>query len=241
MTSDAHSWQLYICRACGLIYDEQAGDPDSGLPPGTRFEDIPDDWQCPLCGVGKADFELFHRPVAVNEATYSPGTASEPGVVIVGAGAAGWAMAETLRQQGSRAPITMITACAGDIYHKPELSIAFGRNKKLQQLIKEPGARAAARLSITLIPHTHVVSISPQVKAVRSTRGTFPYEHLVLAIGAKNQLPPGVPAEMSWRVNHIDSWAGLEQCIGQNQRRIAIVGAGMVGCELAENLSCAGH
>ena len=51
--------QLYICRACGLIYDEEKGDPDSGIAPGTRFEDIPDDWECPLCGVTKTDFEPF--------------------------------------------------------------------------------------------------------------------------------------------------------------------------------------
>ncbi len=50
-------WMLFICRACGLIYDEAKGDADSGLAPGTRFADIPDDWACPLCGVTKSDFE----------------------------------------------------------------------------------------------------------------------------------------------------------------------------------------
>lgn len=47
----------YICTACGYIYDPGAGDPDSGISPGTSFEDIPDDWVCPLCGVGKDMFE----------------------------------------------------------------------------------------------------------------------------------------------------------------------------------------
>ena len=51
------SSKQYICRACGLIYNEEDGDPDSGLKPGTRFEDIPDEWECPLCGVKKIDFE----------------------------------------------------------------------------------------------------------------------------------------------------------------------------------------
>ncbi len=50
---------LYICHACGLIYDETKGDADSGLALGTRFADIPDDWRCPLCGVTKADFEPY--------------------------------------------------------------------------------------------------------------------------------------------------------------------------------------
>ena len=48
---------MYKCMACGYIYDPEIGDPDSGIAPGTKFEDIPDDWVCPLCGVGKDMFE----------------------------------------------------------------------------------------------------------------------------------------------------------------------------------------
>ncbi len=44
---------------CGFIYDPLIGDEDSGIPPGTEFTDIPDDWKCPLCGVRKADFILY--------------------------------------------------------------------------------------------------------------------------------------------------------------------------------------
>ncbi|MBP1627198.1 MAG: rubredoxin [Holophagaceae bacterium] len=46
------------CTVCNYIYDPEVGDPDSGIAPGTPFEKIPDDWVCPLCGVGKDDFEL---------------------------------------------------------------------------------------------------------------------------------------------------------------------------------------
>lgn len=52
-------WKQFICRACGLIYDEGEGDPDSGLAPGTRFADIPEAWACPICGVTKADFDPY--------------------------------------------------------------------------------------------------------------------------------------------------------------------------------------
>ena len=55
-------FRQYICDACGYIYDEAVGDADSGLAAGTRFEDIPDDWYCPLCGVTKSDFELYEAP-----------------------------------------------------------------------------------------------------------------------------------------------------------------------------------
>ena len=42
---------------CGYIYDEEKGDPENGIAPGTAFEDLPEDWECPLCSVGKEDFE----------------------------------------------------------------------------------------------------------------------------------------------------------------------------------------
>ncbi len=48
----------YKCVLCNWIYDPAVGDPDSGVEPGTAFEDIPDDWACPECGAGKDDFEL---------------------------------------------------------------------------------------------------------------------------------------------------------------------------------------
>lgn len=48
----------YMCLLCGFIYDEQAGCPDEGIAPGTRWEDIDDDWECPDCGATKEDFEM---------------------------------------------------------------------------------------------------------------------------------------------------------------------------------------
>ncbi|KAJ53663.1 rubredoxin [Clostridium tetanomorphum] len=47
----------YVCNVCGYIYDPAQGDPDNGVKPGTAFEQIPDNWVCPLCGVGKSEFE----------------------------------------------------------------------------------------------------------------------------------------------------------------------------------------
>jgi rubredoxin len=49
--------QKYQCKVCGYVYDPEEGDPDSGITPGTSFEDIPEDWYCPVCGVYKNDFE----------------------------------------------------------------------------------------------------------------------------------------------------------------------------------------
>ena len=46
----------YVCDTCGYVYDPEVGDPDNGIEPGTAFEDLPEDWECPLCGVGKDEF-----------------------------------------------------------------------------------------------------------------------------------------------------------------------------------------
>jgi len=49
--------EKWLCVVCGYVYDEEVGDPDSGIAPGTKFADIPEDWVCPLCGVAKDQFE----------------------------------------------------------------------------------------------------------------------------------------------------------------------------------------
>ncbi len=55
---EAVAYKTWICIVCGLVYDEEAGWPDGGIAPGTRWEDVPDDWTCPDCGVTKVDFEM---------------------------------------------------------------------------------------------------------------------------------------------------------------------------------------
>lgn len=47
----------YVCTVCGYVYDPAQGDPDNGVAPGTKFEDLPVDWECPVCGASKDDFE----------------------------------------------------------------------------------------------------------------------------------------------------------------------------------------
>ena len=47
----------YVCSICGYVYDPAMGDPESGVAPGTKFEDLSDDWVCPVCGALKSDFE----------------------------------------------------------------------------------------------------------------------------------------------------------------------------------------
>jgi len=53
--------QKYVCNVCGYIYDPEIGDPDANIVQETSFEDLPDDWVCPVCGVGKNDFSIIEE------------------------------------------------------------------------------------------------------------------------------------------------------------------------------------
>lgn len=54
---EVYIMERYICIVCGYIYDEVIGNPENGIAPGTKFEDLPEDWLCPLCGVPTSEFE----------------------------------------------------------------------------------------------------------------------------------------------------------------------------------------
>jgi rubredoxin len=57
--AQAPEYKKYMCLICGYIYEEEHGLPKAGLPPGTRWEDVPLSWRCPDCGAGREDFELM--------------------------------------------------------------------------------------------------------------------------------------------------------------------------------------
>lgn len=241
-------FKLYICNACGLVYDEAKGDPDSGLPPGTRFADIPDDWACPLCGVTKTDFSPYTPPDPSQLRATGTGASavalprrSAPGVVIVGAGKAGWQLAENLRALDPRLPITLVTACAGHVYDKPLLSVALARQLPLERLVKETGSAAAQRLNLRLLAHTHAVRVCPSTRILRTTAGNLPYTDLVLAHGAQANLPAHLPAHLCWRINHLTAYQGLRTALGARPQRVVIIGAGLIGSELANDLALGGH
>jgi rubredoxin-NAD+ reductase len=246
-------WMQYICHACGYIYNEAEGDPDSGLAAGTRFADIPEDWACPLCGVTKSDFELYAAPnldaLRAQASGCAPAMTSAarhtPGVLIVGAGRAGWQLAEALRALDAKVPITIVTACAGDVYDKPLLSVALARQIAPEKLVKETGADTARRLNVRLLAHTHAVRICKDTRQLRTTRGTLPYDQLVLAHGAQAALPPALPAALCWRINHLGAYRQLRAALGDaavtGPKDVLIVGAGLIGSELANDLALGGH
>ena len=256
MAALAAPWQQFICEVCGLIYDEAAGDPDGGLPPGTRFADIPEDWACPICGVGKGDFRphapqlsghgVVHgarvsrqrAPAAVGPSRLSGGDA---GVLIVGAGRAGWQVAQALRERDPRLAITVVSACAGDVYDKPQLSVAVARGIAVDRLVRETAAAAAQRLNVRLLPNTAAVHVDVSTRTLRTSRGPLRWRQLVLAHGAEPALPAVLPPALVWRVNDLAAYARLRAALASGPQRLALIGAGLVGCELANDLALAGH
>jgi len=246
-------FRKYICHVCGLIYDEARGDADSGLAAGTRFEDIPEDWACPICGVGKADFEPYVPEPAVARSLRRTQTGvrgahgargaqrTSEGVIIVGAGRAGWAVAQALREADAQLPITVLSACNGDVYDKPMISVAVARGLAPDAMARESAAQAAARLNVRLRCGTQAVAIEPRMRRLRTTRGSLRYSHLVLAHGAESVLPPVLSAQQVWRINDLAAYQKLRTALQGGPQRLAIVGAGLVGCELANDLALAGH
>lgn len=236
------NWQKYICLACGLIYDEKEGDPDSGIDPFTKFDDIPDDWVCPLCGVGKGDFELYvPRTVNIVAQPQTLAIDNHYGVVILGGGMAGWAVAEAVRSLDTSMPVLMISSCDANRYHKPELSIAISKGMTTEKIIKTTGGQAAAELNITLLAKAFALNIDSQAKEIHTTRGVFSYDKLVFATGASPFVPEVLPASYCWRINHLNGFSGLQQTLADKPQAVLIVGAGMIGTELAEDMARAGH
>ena len=245
----AQLWRKFICRACGLVYDEALGDADTGIAPGTRFDDLPDDWACPLCGVTKADFEPLDETPAIRTTAAGGGAVrhggtlrrADAGVVIVGAGRAGWQMAAALRERDPTLAITVVAAGEAAVYDKPQLSVALSRGLSIEALVKEPAEAAARRLDVRLVAQTLALRVLPRERLLRTTRGTLRWRHLVLAHGAAPRTLPSLPASLCWRINDLDAYRCFREALGAAPGRVIVAGAGLVGCELANDLAAAGH
>ncbi len=176
----------------------------------------------------------------------------QSGIVIIGAGLAGWHVVDAIRSQDKAIPITLITADNGDRYHKPMLTMAISQNKSAADLVRATGADAAKAAQITLLTHTNVSDIdtsTQQLQLVSAERSdpanidyaAINYEKLVLAMGAHPIFPKSLPQDLVWHVNHIERFGQLQEKLAKGSQRVAIVGAGMVGTEIAEDLLKAGH
>lgn len=189
--------------------------------------------------------------MSVKNLAASTTTASQ-GIVIIGAGLAGWHVIDAIRAKDKDMPITLITADNGDRYHKPMLTMAISQNKRASDLVRATGTDAAKAAQVTLLANTQVTDIdttTQQLQLIAAHRSdpantdyaTISYGKLVLAMGAQPIFPKSLPENLVWHVNHIERFGQLQEQLATGSQHVAIVGAGMVGTEIAEDLLKAGH
>ena len=233
------------CIVCGLIYDEKEGWPEDGIAPGTKWEDVPDDWTCPDCGVGKEDFELIpgsdDEDSPADEADpESPGDVSARSVVVIGSGLAGYGLVRELRRKDASIAITVLTSDGGEGYSKPMISTGYTKDLNADKLAAQSAEELAEQLNVTVRTRTRVVSIDTQVQAVHFEGGeTLSYSELVLALGAELIRPPigGDAADDVLGVNDLDDYRRFQDLLAsKGAKKVAIIGAGLIGCEFTNDL-----
>jgi rubredoxin-NAD+ reductase len=253
---NAHDFRRYICEACGYIYDEAKGDPDSGLPAGTRFEDIPEDWQCPLCGMMKSDLRLLAEQPALVRTKRRPASpapralaaasdvprGSTEHLVIIGAGVAGWSVAEAVRRRDSQRRILLVAACDASVYPKPAISTALAQRRTPNDLIEHSAEDRAAELGIEVRPRSRVLKIDTARRRLITGTGPVQFGQLVLALGARPR-PVALAGEAKDRLLHVNdlpSYRRLRAALDSGVEHVTLVGAGLIGCELADDLRAGG-
>lgn len=166
-------------------------------------------------------------------------------IVIVGAGMAAYSVARELRKLDKSTPLLIIAGDAGGAYSKPMLSNAIALGKGAAQLVSHSADQMALQLGATVLAHTRVSAIDSAARTLATDRDSFGYSKLVLALGAQPiRLPlQGDAAGDVLSVNHIDDYAQLRARLDRIGRpaRVAIMGAGLIGCEFADDLLAGGH
>lgn len=166
-------------------------------------------------------------------------------IVVIGAGMAAYSLARELRKLDKATPLMLVAGDAGDAYAKPMLSNAFALGKRPAQLVSNSAAQMAVQLDATILSYTQVLSIDTAGGAIFTTKGRFAYSKLVLALGAYPIRLPlgGDAADEVLSVNNISDYAAMRRrldAIG-GAARVTILGAGLIGCEFADDMAAAGH
>ncbi|HEY4073496.1 MAG TPA: FAD-dependent oxidoreductase [Herbaspirillum sp.] len=167
-------------------------------------------------------------------------------IIIVGAGMAAYTIARELRKLDKAIPLLIITADNGGFYSKPMLSNAFAQKKLAAQLITQSAVQMGEQLNANIMTGVRVENIDTAAKKVITGAGAFDYEKLVLAVGAQpiRLQIAGDAAQEVMSVNHIEDYATFRDSLLPQQRdaaRVAILGAGLIGCEFADDLAAHGH
>ena len=185
-------------------------------------------------------------------------------IIIIGAGLAAWTTVREFRKLDTTTPILMITADSGDFYAKPTLSNAFAQKKSPEQLVVTPASKMVETQGVALLAHTQVLSFDPYVKTVTTHNGSHDFSALVLATGAGPIRIPvaGDAADQVLSVNSLQDFTIFHRALNndasrheislnsyknnsekarQTSPKVLIMGAGLIGCEFANDLINAGY
>lgn len=173
---------------------------------------------------------------------------SSDSVVIIGSGLAGYNVARELRKLDANVPIVVVSRDHAGFYSKPMLSNALAGKKTAATLVMKPADKIGAEINAQVLANTAVNSIDPAQRTLSLSNGkVLPYRDLVLALGADPiRLPlQGNAADTVLSVNDLDDFARFAEALdtaagGQPVKRVAILGAGLIGCEFANDLLARG-
>lgn len=163
-------------------------------------------------------------------------------VVIVGTGLAGYNLAREFRKLDSETPLLLITSDDGRSYSKPMLSTGFGKNKEADGLSMATPEAMAEQLKAQVRTHTRISGIDPGHKQLWIGEEAVPYRDLVLAWGAQTVQVPveGDAQDAIFPINDLEDYARF-RAAAAGKRRVLILGAGLIGCEFANDLIAGGY
>ena len=163
-------------------------------------------------------------------------------VVIIGTGLAGYNLAREFRKLDTQTPLLLITADDGRSYSKPLLSTGFAANKNAESLGMATAGAMAEQLNAEIRTHTRVTRLDPANRRVWIGSEPVPYRDLVLAWGAQTiQVPVGGDAaDAIFPINDLHDYGRFRAAVA-GKRRVLILGAGLIGCEFANDLLLGSH
>ncbi|MGV8864805.1 MAG: FAD-dependent oxidoreductase [Pseudomonas sp.] len=158
-------------------------------------------------------------------------------IIIIGTGLAGYSVASEYRKLDANREILLISGDDGCQYSKPLLSNAMAQNKTADQLTRTTAEEMGRRLNVTVLTHQQILSINTQSKRVKTSTDEFNFGELVLALGADPVIFPlqGDGAKDVLTVNDLNDYSRLRLALN-GATRVLIMGAGLIGCEFANDL-----
>ncbi|WLI76142.1 NADH:flavorubredoxin reductase NorW [Kosakonia sp. H02] len=161
------------------------------------------------------------------------------GIVIIGSGFAARTLVKNIRKLDSNVPLTLIAADGMEEYNKPDLSHVISQAQRADDLIRQTAGEFAEQFNLRLFPYTFVSAIDTHAQVVKSADKQWQYDKLVLATGAKAFVPPLPGREQMLTLNSLQEYHACEAKL-RDANSVLIVGAGLIGCELAMDFRRAG-